>query len=469
MGNGKKNKIGGGPKQRGRLVTALAGSLSATAARQRALIAQQSAEDRVKSSALNAATGGGKRRRKMVEREKQRAMEGVKRTQEANDDDEDEEDEEDVEMAAEEGKAVVEKKRERKRGTNPYKVGDKILLIGEGNFSFAHSLLLSTPPTVSPHLVLATSYDTLEVAMDKYPDLMEHVDAIKAAGMRVMFGVDATNLGKYREVKSASGNGWDKVAFNFPHVGLGITDQDRNVRANQALILKFLRSIAPYLATGATSTIAQIKKKIIPIGKRPPSTKANSKRPKKPESDDEDEDVVVEDGPIGSDPEDEPLAFLQPTAGTARVQVAGTVLITLRTDAPYSLWHVQALATRGPLLAPSILPRPLPSTPQPTYRVVRSFEFDARDWEGYEHRRTVGFKEGVSSGANEDLLLSARERGEKRTEGKSEKAEKREEGEKRREDKERKDREKSGREKKGAVRTWELEWVADKDEDDAYD
>ena len=202
----------------------------------------------------------------------------------------------------------------------------------------------------------------------------------------------------------------------------------------------------------------------MPIGKRPPSTKANSKRPKRSDSGSDDDDVLQEEGPIGSDPEDEPLSFLQPVA-TGGIKVAGTVLITLRTDAPYSLWHVQALATRGPLLAPSILPRPLPPTPQPTYRVVRSFEFDARDWEGYEHRRTVGFKEGVSSGANDDLSLSARQRGEKR----SEKSEKKVEGEKRREDKEQKDRDASGREKRGAVRTWELEWVAEKDEDDAYD
>ena len=148
MGNGKKNKHGGGPKQKGRLQTgasppqtpscpqltprlaALAGSLSATAARQRALIAQQSAEDRVKSSALNAATGGGKKRRKQVEREKQRAA-GIKRAE----DDEDLEEEEtgDVEMAP-----VVEggeKKRERKRGTIPYKVGEKVLLVGEGELS----------------------------------------------------------------------------------------------------------------------------------------------------------------------------------------------------------------------------------------------------------------------------------------------------------------------------------------------
>lgn len=89
-----------------------------------------------------------------------------------------------------------------------------------GNFLFAHSLLLAEPAIISPHLLLATAYDTLEVAQAKYPDLMEHVDAIKAAGVRVVFGVDGTNLAKCREVKDGAGSaGWDKVVFNFPHVG----------------------------------------------------------------------------------------------------------------------------------------------------------------------------------------------------------------------------------------------------------
>lgn len=47
---------------------------------------------------------------------------------------------------------------------------------------------------------------------------MLHVDAIKATGAKVVFGVDATDLKKCREVKE--GREWDKVAFNFPHVGM---------------------------------------------------------------------------------------------------------------------------------------------------------------------------------------------------------------------------------------------------------
>lgn len=47
---------------------------------------------------------------------------------------------------------------------------------------------------------------------------MEHVNAIRAAGATVLFDVDATQLNKCKEVRDAKGR-WDRVVFNFPHVG----------------------------------------------------------------------------------------------------------------------------------------------------------------------------------------------------------------------------------------------------------
>lgn len=87
-----------------------------------------------------------------------------------------------------------------------------------GNFSFAHSLLLQSPPIVTPHLLVATAYDSQAAAQEKYPDLMTHVKAIRDAGATVLFGVDAANLHKTKEIKDHKG-AWDRVVFNFPHVG----------------------------------------------------------------------------------------------------------------------------------------------------------------------------------------------------------------------------------------------------------
>lgn len=146
-----------------------------------------------------------------------------------------------VKSTVKEGKAKTERVSKRRRGLIPYGAGDRILLVGEGvlsfsfliypkklmkpifysgNFSFAHSLIAFDPPQVTASLLLATSFDSLKVASEKYPDLMEHVDAITATGAKVLFGVDATALEKTKEIKDilASG-GFDKVGFNFPHVG----------------------------------------------------------------------------------------------------------------------------------------------------------------------------------------------------------------------------------------------------------
>lgn len=393
--------------------------------------------------------------------------------------------------------------RERRRGTVPYGLGEKILLVGEGelacvrweaqeaddtttgNFSFAHSLLLMNPPVVTPHLLLATSFDTLEAALAKYPDLMLHVNAIREKGAKAIFGVDATDLKKCKEVKE--GREWDRVGFNFPHVGAssrfsfrlarrltndhagaGITDQNRNVRANQTLILRFFRSVAPFLRQGksASTDIHNVKKKALHASIWTSKRTNTNKKRKQVNSDDEadrwgplpttnDDGEAFSDAEDADDAEDEAnvaLALAPPPPTTA-----GTVLVTLRTTAPYSLWSLPHLGTRGSLIAPSILPRPLPPIAQPNYKVLRSFDFMPADYEGYEHRRTIGFKEGVSSGKNEDLSLSARERGEKRREEK--------------EGKERDEKEERGEKSmgKGAMRTYEFELAEQGDADDLYD
>lgn len=47
---------------------------------------------------------------------------------------------------------------------------------------------------------------------------MIHVKAIRDAGAKVIFGVDATNLHKNKDITEHKGL-WDRVVFNFPHVG----------------------------------------------------------------------------------------------------------------------------------------------------------------------------------------------------------------------------------------------------------
>lgn len=153
-----------------------------------------------------------------------------------------------------------------------------------------------------------------------------------------------------------------------------------------------------------------------------PVVSKKNKKAKRSRADSDDEaDKWEQKAPVQEEEMDEDERNLALALAPPPPVTAGTVIITLRTATPYSLWSLPHLGTRGALIAPSILPRPHPPTPQPTYRIVRSFEFSPADYEGYEHRRTIGFKEGVSSAANDDLSLSARERGEKKRTEKEEK------------------------------------------------
>ncbi|KAJ7897263.1 hypothetical protein B0H14DRAFT_3853471 [Mycena olivaceomarginata] len=225
-----------------------------------------------------------------------------------------------------------------RRLTMPFRATDKILLIGEGNFSN----------------VTATAYDTEAECYDKYPEAADIVQDLRAAGAEVHFGIDATQLGK---VASFKGRKWDRIVWNFPHAGKGITDQDRNILSNQLLILGFLRSAAGFLGSGPVPEIFSPKKR------------------KQPDDDDEaEEDENMSDDHTNLD--DDNIV----TAVAAR----GTILLTLRNVVPYTSWDVPRLAKNPPSPTTGSTP------PNPKYLILRSFFFHRSMWKGYQHRMTKG-------------------------------------------------------------------------------
>lgn len=234
-----------------------------------------------------------------------------------------------------------------RRSTIPFKASDKILLIGEGDFSFSVALLRHPPPPLehlTPANITATTYDTEGECYSKYSEAQQYVRVLRENGAHVLFGVDATKLEKTSALK---GRTFDHIVWNFPHAGKSITDQDRNILSNQVLILGFLRSAAKFLVCGPA-----------------PQSQPSRKR-KRPSNDDDDND--------NDDDNDQ-------TAGHTR----GTILITLRNVSPYTEWNVPKLAKSPPRPRSSIDP------PNPRYILLRSFVFHRSDWKGYEHRMTKG-------------------------------------------------------------------------------
>ena len=122
---------------------------------------------------------------------------------------------------------------------------DDVLLIGEANFSFAASLITILKGDCSK--ILATTYDSYDISLKKFPDLVSNLSLFKDAGGRALFGIDGTKLDSFLKVKNlrkllqsqsndmeieelAVTNTFDKIIFNFPHVGAGIKDQERNIK-----------------------------------------------------------------------------------------------------------------------------------------------------------------------------------------------------------------------------------------------
>ena len=94
----------------------------------------------------------------------------------------------------------------------------RVLLVGEGDFTFALALA-----TVSPELSLtATGFDAREALVAKYRDAPHTLRKLEARGARVVHGVDATRLGDFE------GGGFDEVVFSHPH--LGVEDQEAHFR-----------------------------------------------------------------------------------------------------------------------------------------------------------------------------------------------------------------------------------------------
>lgn len=112
--------------------------------------------------------------------------------------------------------------------TVPLTPADRILLIGEGNFSFACALFRSPPASLKslpPPNVTATAYDSEEECYSKYPDAYANVTFLREKCVEVVFGVDATRMeerGQPLGVWKGKGKAtrkWDKIVWNFPHAG----------------------------------------------------------------------------------------------------------------------------------------------------------------------------------------------------------------------------------------------------------
>lgn len=103
--------------------------------------------------------------------------------------------------------------------TIPFSPFDKILLIGEGDFSYTRSLVVNPPASLQflpAENITTTAYDKEQECYTKYPGAQAIVNGLREKGVQVIFGVDATKLEKCHALR---GRRFDKIVWNFPHAG----------------------------------------------------------------------------------------------------------------------------------------------------------------------------------------------------------------------------------------------------------
>ncbi|KAJ5812540.1 hypothetical protein N7474_008841 [Penicillium riverlandense] len=287
----------------------------------------------------------------------------------------------------------TQQQHQNQRPIVPFLRRDRILLIGEGDFSFARSLATQ----YKCRNLCATCYDSKETLYGKYPQAESNINDIVTAsrkitssstqneeeqggsnetpaqiqqkkGPKVLFGVDARKLGsptgggkdirsglfarkeskrpawkpQDRKLPPSPGGPWDVICFNFPHVGGLSTDVNRQVRANQELLVAFFKSCVPLLSNAPESV---------------------------DEEDYDFEEDEDDDGDGSSEREEEED---EQTSGLGVRTGPGQILVSLFEAEPYTLWNIKDLARHAGL------------------QVVTSFKFPWTSYEGYSHARTVG-------------------------------------------------------------------------------
>ncbi|CAH9083704.1 unnamed protein product [Cuscuta europaea] len=119
---------------------------------------------------------------------------------------------------------------------NKYSSSHKILLVGEGDFSFSASLAAAFGSGVN---IIATSLDSKKTVKREYDKAAHNISMLKANGCKVLHSVDATAMASHPSLK---GLAFDRIVFNFP---FAVVPKDRihhQIREHRSLVEKFLEN-----------------------------------------------------------------------------------------------------------------------------------------------------------------------------------------------------------------------------------
>ncbi|KAI3769112.1 hypothetical protein L6452_00211 [Arctium lappa] len=126
--------------------------------------------------------------------------------------------------------------------TKHYSSNHQILLVGEGDFSFALSLAVSFR---SGFNIVASSIDSYDVVIRKYKRAKTNLDRLYKLGARLLYGVDARTMKLHVDLHMRK---FDRVVYNFPHAGFFGKESDHGViMIHRNLVCSFFKNASRML------------------------------------------------------------------------------------------------------------------------------------------------------------------------------------------------------------------------------
>ncbi|GAB4845878.1 hypothetical protein Ancab_024882 [Ancistrocladus abbreviatus] len=122
----------------------------------------------------------------------------------------------------------------------PYTSSQKMLLVGEGDFSFSACLAVAFGTAAN---MVATSLDSREFLLKNYRKAMRNILELTSRGCTVMHGIDATKMASHHALHATK---FDRIIFNFPHTGIfrNSSVSPRSRIRNSAALLRLLNEDA---------------------------------------------------------------------------------------------------------------------------------------------------------------------------------------------------------------------------------
>ncbi|KAL3233398.1 hypothetical protein RNJ44_03438 [Nakaseomyces bracarensis] len=223
----------------------------------------------------------------------------------------------------------------------PFERNETLLLVGEGDLSFARSIV--EEDYILPENLIVTSFDNSPTELRlKYPhSFEENYEFLVSENVKIFFQIDATKLiksfkiSKHTPWSKIMGPAWrykylQNIMFNFPHTGKGIKDQDRNIMEHQELVFGYFDSAKQLFQ------LVNSGKKNTEIGHSQGYSLGNDKDQK---------GNITEEG-------------------------YGKIILSLFNGEPYDSWSVKILAKNNGL------------------QIERSNKFQWENFKSYNHKRT---------------------------------------------------------------------------------